>query len=917
MQKSCILAICCCFNFAATAQKKGSIKGTVTDTASQPITSATVTLLQKKDSSLVSFTMTNNKGYFELYGVTAGEYLLLATHVKYRHSNKPVTISATRPSVTLDTIVLQDSKQMLNEVVITGTVPPVTLVDDTVQYNAASFKTVPNASVEQLLKKLPGIQVDKDGTIKAQGQKVNRILVDGKPFFGNDPKTATKNLPADAIDKIQVYDKMSDAAQLVGFEDGNSEKTINLKFKQDKKKGHFGKASAGAGTRDRYEERFNVHSFKGARQLSAIGMANNSNAEGFSFTDMMNSSGELNRMIRSNSGNTSFTLNPDDPMSSSNESGIKTIGGGGVNYNNIIGRNTELSSSYFYNHYNPHQENDLQRLYYLPDSSYFYNQHLVSNNSSNTHRLNASADIRIDSFHSIKITPSLGYQGNRNNSKSNYQTLSENLTPANEGFSNNYSTGHGINFSNEVLFRKKFHTKGRTFSLNLQTSFNNSESNGSLFSVNRFSNRIDSINQQHTISGKLNGYNARAVYTEPLFKRSLLELSVGHSNTRSSADKVTYDYNAQNGHFDRLSKDLSNNFINTYGFTNTGLRFRTQQNKFSLAIGLGGQLTALSGNSITPNKDSLITKTFYNLLPSLRFKYNFTQYRHLNINYTTINTQPDLAQLQPVPDISDPLNIKEGNPDLKQAFTHAVQLNFISVNPFSSKNLFIFLNLQETQNKIVNADVVDSIGIRRSKPVNVNGVYNLTGNVEMGLPLKFIKGNVYFSSSMGYSKTRQFINTAPNTIQTITMGPALRFDLIPSDKLDFTLGTRVNYYKSGYSLQAAYNSSYFSQQYEAEFNWQLPASFYLYSSFTYTVNTWRGNGFNERVPLWNAAVSRQFLHFNRGELKLSVYDMLDRNVGISRSSNQNYMENNRITNLQRFFMLRFTYSLSKRGLSDQ
>lgn len=923
MHKACLLIICCCFTFAATAQKNGSIKGTVTDSVSQPVTSATITLLQKKDSSLVSFMMTNNKGYFELSGIAPGEYRLLVTHVQYRHSNKPVNISAAAPHVTLGTIVLKDAGNMLNEVVVTAEAPPVTLVGDTVQYNAGSFKTAPNASVEQLLKKLPGIQVDKDGTVKAQGQKVNRVLVDGKAFFGTDPKTATKNLPADAIDKVQVYDKMSDAAELTGFDDGNSEKTINLKLKQDKKKGRFGKAMAGAGTNNRYEGRFNVNSFKGARQLSAIGMANNTNAEGFSFMDLMNFSGELSRMSRNSSGNASFSLNPDDPvasmMGSSNSNGIKTILGGGVNYNNIIGNNTTLTSSYFYNHYNPRQENNLQRQYFLPDSSYFYNQHSVSDNINNTHRFNASADIRIDSFHSIKITPSLGYQQTRNSSNSNYETLAEDLIPANRGFSNNYSTGHGMNFSNEILFRKKFRTKGRTFSLNLQTSFNNSESNGSLFSVNRFFNKAtsDSIHQQYTVAGSLHSYNIRAVYTAPLFKRSLLEFSAGHSNTNSAADKVTYNYNALNGHFDQLNEALSNNFENTYGFTNAGLRLRTQQKKFSLAVGLNGQQAQLSGKSITTAKDSLISKTFYNLLPSLRFKYEFTRYRFLNINYAAITTQPDLSQLQPVPDISDPLNIKAGNPDLKQALTHAVQLNFISVNPFTSKNLFVFFNLQETQNKIVNADVVDSLGVKRSKPVNVNGVYNLTGNVDLGLPLRFIKGNVYFSSNMGYSKTKQFINTAPNTIQTVTIGPAVRFDLSLSDKLDLTCGAGVNYYKSGYSLQEAFNTSYFSQLYEAEVNWQLPANFYFNSSFTYTVNTGRTNGFNGRVPLWNAALSRQFLRFNRGELKLSVYDLLDRNVGISRSTNQNYVEDSRITNLQRFFMLSFTYSLSKSGLSNQ
>ncbi|WP_185937454.1 outer membrane beta-barrel family protein [Chitinophaga polysaccharea] len=927
MQKIYLWLLTCCLSFAANAQKNGVIKGTLSDTsAGRPVAAATITLLLQKDSSLVSFTMTNEKGYFEITGIPAGEYRLLITHVKYHSLQRRVSINAASPVASFPSMVMNDLRINLDEVEITGEAPPVTLVGDTVQYNAGSFKTPPNSSVEQLLKKLPGVQVAKDGTVKAQGQKVNRVLVDGKEFFGKDPKMATKNLPADAVDKVQVYDRLSDAAQLTGFDDGNSEKTINLKLKQDKKRGMFGKAMAGAGTSNRYEGRFNINSFKGARQLSLIGMANNTNAEGFSFMDMMSFSGELNRMRQSGSGNASFSVSSDDAaatfMSNGSGNGINTVWGGGLNYNNIIGKKTEFTSSYFYNHYNPQQESDMRRQYFLPDSSYFYNQHATSNNLNNTHRLNLGADIRIDSLHSVKISSSFGYQENRNKNSSTYETLSEDQQPANQGFSNNYSTGHGSNLRNDILFRKKFQRKGRTFSLALQNSANNSESNGSLLSVNHFYNRAasqpayDSIHQRNTISGNMNSYTARAVYTEPLFKHSLMEFSIGNSYTKTTSDKTTWDYNNSNGKFDQLNPGLTNNFENTYSYTNAGIRLRTKQKKFSLAAGVNWQGASLEGTIIAGKKDSVIRQTFYNLLPSLRFQYDFTRYRNLSINYAAITNQPDMAQLQPVPDISDPLNIREGNPDLKPELTHAVQLNFMSVNPFRNKNLFAFFNIQETQNKIVNDDVVDSAGIKRSRPVNVNGVFNVSGSINLGLPLRILKGTVNFSSNVGYSKTKQFINKASNGISTVSLGPAMRFDLDPADKLDLSFSAGVNYYKTTYSLQPALNSGYFMQQYEGEVNWQLPADFYISTSLNYTVNSNRTDGFNAKVPLWNASVSRQFLRFNRGELKLSAFDILNENVGISRSTNQNYIEDSRIRNLQRFFLLSFTYSLSKNGLSN-
>ena len=358
-----------CFTTTLLAQKNGSVKGIAFDTISKlPVAAATITVLERKDSSLVTFTMTGNDGRFELKGLANGEYRLMISHVSYYNTNKYFTITDADKNAELGNVVLNDKAKILEEVVLAAEAPPVTLVGDTIQYNAGSFKTPPNASVEQLLKKLPGVKVEKDGTIKAQGEKVSRVLVDGKEFFGNDPKVATRNLPADAVDKVQVYDKQSDQAQLTGFEDGNYEKTINLKLKKDKKKGVFGKINAGAGNKERYEGKFNVNSFKGARQFSAIGMVNNTNAEGFSFMDILNFTGELSRMQRGGGGNINLNVSGDEAAAmginaGGRNNGINTAWGGGLNYNNIIGTKLDFQSNYFYNRFNPNQESHLQRQY--------------------------------------------------------------------------------------------------------------------------------------------------------------------------------------------------------------------------------------------------------------------------------------------------------------------------------------------------------------------------------------------------------------------------------------------------------------------------------------------------------------------------------------------------------------------------
>ncbi|MEP7238961.1 MAG: outer membrane beta-barrel protein, partial [Ferruginibacter sp.] len=797
---------------------------------------------------------------------------------------------------------------------------------DTIQYNAGSFKVQPNANVEQLLKKLPGIKVEKDGTIKAQGEKVAKVLVDGKEFFGNDPKVATKNLPADAIDKVQVYDKQSDQAQLTGFEDGNYEKTINLKLKKDKKKGMFGKVNAGGGTKERYEGKFNVNSFKAARQFSAIGMGNNTNAEGFSFMDILNFTGELSRMQNNNGGNVNISMNGDEAAAmgmnpGGANSGINTAWAGGLNYNNIIGTKADLQTNYFYNRLNPKLESHLQRQYFVPGSSYNYNQDAFANNLNNSQRLNANLLYQLDTFNSIRIVPSFSYQQTGNRSQTNYQTLSAAGQTTNEGFSNANTNNGGYNFRNEIAWRKKFARRGRTFSLSFQSSLNKSNGDGSLSSINSFYNnnggllKKDTLNQQSITDASLQGYTARAVYTEPVLKRSLLEISLSKSNTKSTAQKKTQDYNKQSDKYDLQNNSLSSNYENIYAYTNAGLRLRTQKRKYNYALGATLQYAALKGKITSDITDSLMTKTFNNILPSARFQYNFSKFKSFAVNYTASTTQPGMSQLQPVPDNSNSLNIREGNPDLKQEYNHTITGNLNFVSPFKNRNLFFFFNAQFTKNKITNYDVLDQFGVKRTKPVNVNAVYNFAGEISYSRPVRFLKGSVELSSSARLAKTKQFINAAANNIKTFSLGPSIRLDMNPTDKLNVTLGAGFNHNRSVYSLQAALNTTYLSQDYNASIDWQLPKRFFFSTDFAYTINSQRSAGFNYKVPLWNASISKQMLKFNRGELKFAAKDMLDKNIGISRSSNSNYIEDARVSTLRRFFSLGFTYSLNKVGLN--
>ncbi|HEX7845781.1 MAG TPA: outer membrane beta-barrel protein, partial [Chitinophagaceae bacterium] len=311
-------------------------------------------------------------------------------------------------------------------------------------------------------------------------------------------------------------------------------------------------------------------------------------------------------------------------------------------------------------------------------------------------------------------------------------------------------------------------------------------------------------------------------------------------------------------------------------------------------------------------------KTFRNWLPLASFKYNFSRYKSFSLNYTTSTNQPTMSQLQPVPDVTNPLYIREGNPDLKQEFRHTVRGNVTFVSPYKNKNFFMNFSATMSDNKIVNFDSLDfTNGKRKSKPVNVDGTYNLGGSISYSMPLRFMKASMEVSSRVNYNSDKQYFNNLENEIKTLTLGPSFRLDVSPTDKFSFTLGTDFSINNSKYSQQASQDNKYFSQEYSVSFDWQLPKNFFLSSDFTYTMNTRRAEGFNTNIPIWNASFSKQFLKYNRGEIKLSVADLLNKNVNISRNAGQSYVEDREVNTLRRFFLLSFTYSLTKSGLTKE
>ncbi len=908
--------------------QKSAVKGRVYDSViNKGLAYATVSLVKEKDSTLVSFSRADSSGSFKLNAVEKGRYLVSTSYVGYVPVWRSIEVTGTNNVKDIGNVYMQDVASA-GEVAVNAKRPPVTINNDTLEFNTENFKTLPNAVVEDMLKKMPGVTVDNDGTVKVNGQTVKRVLVNGKEFFTGDVKMATKNLPANAVAKVQVFDKPSDQSAFTGVDDGNKEKTINLQLKKDKANALFGRVTAGTGTNERYDAQANINKFKGNEQLSFLGMSNNTNRQGFSLMDVLNFTGELSRGMRNGGGIVIRTDNSDNDNNNGlpitglgqNQQGVATTTAGGLNYNNTWFKNkTDWNSNYMGSniHLVADKESNTQNI--LPGNSFNRVESSNSTNDNTQHRLNFILDQKIDSSLSLKITPSLTWQKSSKKSHSLYSSETADNIKLNDGFSYTSSAADAFNMSTNALLRKKFHKKGRTLSLNLNMLYNHSERTGTLLSDNKFYNPAGNItdsalNQTNQRDAITRNFGGNLTYTEPVGKKSLLEFSTFFNSNIGNSNKQTFDYNNFSGKHDQLNEALSNDFKSNYTYSGGGINFRTNQKKINITVGTSLQSAELK--SINNTNQQQISQSFVDVLPDAILQYNISRMKNLRLEYSTSTTQPSLTQLQPVADVSDPLNITVGNPDLKRQYNHNIQLNLLAADPVERKNLFGFINFTSSSNAIVESDTVKQNGSRISTYTNANGTYNIFGNLEYGFPLKKLKSRIEVGSSVNYGKNADFVNGERNNISNISIGPNVSYNFSIDNKIDLQLSGRLSVKNSKYSLQKEANNNYLQQNYGIDltnyFRWGIT----LNNQFNYILNTGRADGFNTRVPLWNASLSKGFMKNKRGEFKLSAYDLLNKNKGIRRSSNQGYIVDEKYNVLQRYFLLSFTYSLNKSGLNS-
>ncbi|MGZ8544600.1 MAG: outer membrane beta-barrel family protein [Flavisolibacter sp.] len=922
MKKFCFfLLVLSMAGFGATAQKvAGTVKGILQDSISATLISdATVSVVRTRDSSLISFSLTSRNGAFEIKNLDAGEYHLISSFQGLQTRKTKFVISQQSPVADLGLIKLDRFYKELEGVVVTDEAP-VRIKGDTLAFNADAFKTKPNATAEDLLKKLPGVQVDRDGTVKAQGENVQKVYVDGKEFFGNDPKLATKNLAAEMIDQVEIFDDMSEQAKFNGVDDGSRSKAINLKLKKEKKKGVFGKAYAGYGTNERYDAGLTANLFKGAMQTSLIAKSNNTNNIGYTVNDMLGMFGGGGGMIGGRSGGMNLVRVGGSGGGNFGGLNLGSAGSGltsstqlGLNYRDTWSPSFDLSGSYFYNRTQTRNNQSSLRQTFVNDTTYINDQLRQSLSRNDNHRMNLHMTWRVDSLNSIIYSPSISYQNSLNESDDTTSFFSQVLQSKEElnqsrQFIN--GTGEGLNWTNNLVWRKKFSRTGRTLSVTLNNTLNNSLREN----YNVFNAKFNPRNNYNNTDGNTRNYGAGFSYTEPLSRNKVMEFNYNYSRNKSESDRESFAYNNTTGKYDQPDMLQTNHFQNINESHRGGANFRVVQKKYNYQLGVSVQHTNLVSDNLT--KNTLEDQQFLNFFPTASFNYQFQRSRSLRFNYRGSTRQPSINQLQDILDISNAPYYYIGNAGLKPEFTNNIMLSYNFFDMVKFRNLFAYITYNNTYNRIANSVTINADGTQLTRPVNMNGYYMLSGNFNVGFPIKKMKGGNFNTT------TRAMVNREPglfngvkNFTNNINIGEDLRLNYNYKEKLDLGITASINYNSIKYSNPGSFNQdqSYFTHSYSADVSYTLPKNFILATDFDYTFNTGRTAGYNQNFALWNASLAKLVFKNKRGEIKASVFDIMNQNISITRNIGANYVEDVRNMTLQRYFMLTFTYNINRMG----
>jgi len=883
------------------------ISGKLVDENKVPMEFASVILLAAKDSTMVEFTNTNRKGEFELSIENDSEYLIQITFLGYETLWIPV--SPTRSDIHLPITEMKPTSNVMDAIEIKDYISPMTFGKDTLQYNAKAFKIKPGDVAEDLLRKLPGVEVERDGSVKALGEKVQNVFVDGKEFFGKDTKVATKNIDADAIDKVQVFDRKSDRSEFTGIEDGLKERSINLTLKDDKKVGYFGTAEAATGTDKRFKGRANINRFTPNLRTSFIGMANNINEQNFSINDYIDFMGGIGSLMSGGSGR--FMVNLDQnsglPIGLDNNQGIQNSYAGGFNINTDFSKKTSLEGSVFGNQFKNDLSRAASRENLLPDSRFITESvdNQISENTSGSFTLRLKS--KIDSTQNLIVKANGAVGSNAMISDATSNVSQSDLVRLNDN-SNSYDMiGDNYRISTDILWQKKSKKTGRTYSLNGAVNLSDNHSDSDIASLNMI--YFPFTSSQRLLQNQIGSndglfYKAEASYTEPIGKKQYLELktNIANQNNRTSTDY--FDIVNDNPVRNTL---LSTLYQRDYTQHNIGLNYSLSREKYNLTVGSRFKHSTLDG--IVNDNENNIINHFQALLPNAFFTYRFGMSENLNFNYNSELNEPSLNQLQPIVNNSNPLSTYAGNPNLKPEQWHSANLSYMKYNAFNFTMLYASLQTNYTHNKIVESLDIDSSLVRIYMPVNVKNESTTSGRLEYDTPIRPLKMKARMILRGNYNQGISVINGENNQIKRLGYGYNFALENRNKDVVDIMAGYKINRSDSRFAGNKTLDQSYAERTWYAELGINIKDWVSLKSNFDYLHIKPSFAAESTSIPLWTMSITSFVTKDKKLRAIISCFDLLDKNKGVRASSQLNYTEISQTNVLGRYIMLGLSYNI--------
>lgn len=890
-----------------------TIKGTVVDETNSPMPKATVRLLSVVDSAAIKGAITNEKGHFDLSEVKKGKFILEVSYVGYSPIYKNISVSDNQ---SVGTIHLSENAQVLKDLTVTGIKTPIKVMEDTVEFNADSYKTQPNAVVEDLLKRLPGVEVDKEGKITHNGKEITKILVDGKEFFSDDPKVASKNLPVEMVEKLQVIDRKSDLARLTGVDDGEDETVINLSVKPNMKNGWFGTLEGGYGTDERYKGSFNINRFWNGNQITFIGGANNVND--LNFTDGGN--GRFQRFGGSN--------------------GITTSRAFGINFNVGNEEIFRVGGDIMYSHSKRDTRTTQNRQYLFEDSTSYYDSKKNTLDKGDNIRADFRMQWKPDSFNTLEIRPNVSL--NYNNSESDelsstfagFRNSDARGDQVNKSINTMTSKGHSYEFGTRLIYNHNFKQhRGRSLSLMANIRTSNIREKTNTYSWNQFYLLNDSVDlydqfaNNHTWS---NTFSSRITWTEPLGdvkKGNFLTFAYQFQYRWNNADKLTYDHPVLFpdgwegapviGEELNLNEELSNRFRNNYMNQDIRVGFKHVSKEQNLDVGLSLVPQMSKSTDLINDAKSIPTRWVWNYAPYLRYRWKMSKTRSLNMNYNGRSSQPSMTQLQPVADMSNPLNIIQGNPDLKPSFSHNLNARFQDFQPEAQRAIMAMVRASMTQNSIVSRSVFNpETGGQWTTYENVNGMYNLNGFSMISFPFKNKSFTFNNHLGLGYSHSVGYVNGTKNNISNFSFNESFGIAWRP-DNIEIELRPQYSLQNTHSNVQTSSNRTVHTFGGRFYGSYYTPFGLVFNTDLTYSANRGYGEGYNKNEWMWNATISYQMLRERNLTLSLTAHDILQQQSNIQRQINANYIQDAIYNSLTRYFMVTVSYKFNTFGKGNE